>query len=130
MQLQKSDSRDKNNRKCTWYRRCDHKNLCGCPGYYITRKVSPKIRTSVPLCATHQSSTLSLSLSLSVCLSVCLSTHPYILGNKRKRKEAEYILYNSVVVFLCYTTSSIWCLLIRYVIDVCNKEPGCHQAHE
>ena len=55
------------------------------------------------MCEAQLSLTLSLSLSLSLSFSLSL-TRPYILGNKRKRKEADHIFCISVVVFLCYTT--------------------------
>ena len=71
---------------------------------YITRKIStrlegrkrglPKIPTSAPVCAAQLSSTLQYS------------THLYILSSKRKRKEADHILYISFVIFLYNTTSS------------------------
>ena len=49
------------------------------------RKKGSRICTLIPVCAAQPSSTLSYS------------THLYILGNKRKRKEADYIFYTSVL---------------------------------
>ena len=68
------------------WRRCNHENLCGHPGCYITRTFSiqegrkrvPRRFLPQPLCL--QLSHLWLSL-----------THTYILGNKRKRKNVDYI---------------------------------------
>ena len=53
------------------------------------------IYTLIPVYAVQLSSTLSYS------------TYLYTLGNKRKRKEADYIFYISVVVFLSYTTQAL-----------------------
>ena len=80
--------------------RCDYENLRGHPGYYITIKistqtgdkeeVSPKIRTSTPVCAAQPSLTFSYF------------TRSYILGNKTKRKKI--FLYICIVVLFCFPT--------------------------
>ena len=56
-------------------------------------EVSLQIHTLDPQCVQAQSS-----------LTLSHSTHKYISGNKRNRKETDYIFIISVVVFLCYTT--------------------------
>ena len=45
--------------------------------------------------------------SLSLSLSLSLSTHSYILANKRKRKEANYILIHQCCLSLLYNNNNI-----------------------
>ena len=83
--------------------RCDHENLCGPSKYYINSEISTR-NTERRGKQFIEDSYLDHWVPSSAVFDPPLLTCPYILCNKRKRKEADYIFYICAVVFFCYTT--------------------------
>ena len=96
--------------------KCDHKDLCGHPEIYTNRgRFQPRQNEGK---AVHRRSIHSAP--------VCMQTQPssYILGNKRKRKKADYIFIHQHCCFFCDTTLSVVCLLnllFKSKNDYCEK---------
>ena len=104
------------------WKRCDHENLRGRPGYIITREKfqseqkkeessTLKIFTSDPVCSAQPSSTLSYV------------NHTHILGYKRNEKEADCIFIHQCKSSL--SAKKIWIFFFLQKDIKCFYQNNC-----
>ena len=105
----------------TWYNKWDHKDLCGCLKNYINQgRFWP--RENIEKVVHRKSVQLALCVQVQPTSASSHLTHMYILGNKRKRKEANYIfickhcclslLYNIWTHSIVSRSKSQWLFLV------------------